>query len=88
MLMASMDLLELLIEFREWTVYGLSIYVIAYVTYDGVYYDVVFGSLTCFVDGCRLTIALLIRLTFGVKGSCMKPEILRERCGNSPTTAY
>jgi hypothetical protein len=42
---------------REWTVYGLGIYVIASVTYDWVYYDVVYGSLTCFVDGCRMTIA-------------------------------
>ena len=41
---------------REWTVYGLSIFVIAYVTYDWVHYDVVYESLKCFVDGCMLTI--------------------------------
>jgi hypothetical protein len=44
-------------QVREWTVYGLSIFVIAYVTYDWVYYDFVYGSLECFFDGCRLTIA-------------------------------
>jgi hypothetical protein len=41
----------------EWNVYGLSISVVVYVTYDGVYYDVVYGSLTCLIDGCRLTIS-------------------------------
>jgi hypothetical protein len=42
---------------KDWTLYGLGIYVYAYVTYDWVYYDVVYGSLTCFVDGYRLKIA-------------------------------
>ena len=44
-------------QVREWNIYGLSIYVIAYVTYEWVYYDVVYGSFICFVDGCRMTIA-------------------------------
>jgi hypothetical protein len=33
---------------RGWTVYGLSISIYAYVIYDQVYYDVVYGSLTMF----------------------------------------
>jgi hypothetical protein len=41
---------------REWTVCGLIIIFIAYVTYDRVYYDVVYRSLTCFIDGCRMKI--------------------------------
>ena len=41
---------------KEWTVYGLGIYVYECVTYDQVYYDVVYGLLKCFVDGCRLMI--------------------------------
>ena len=32
----------------EWKVYGLGIFIYAYVTYDRVYYDVVYGSLTLF----------------------------------------
>jgi hypothetical protein len=42
---------------KEWIVYGLGISIYAYVIYDRVYYDVVYGSLTCFFDGYRLMIA-------------------------------
>jgi hypothetical protein len=54
--MESMDLLGLWIESGSGLYMVLSIFVISYVTYDWVHYDVVYESLKCFVDGCMLTI--------------------------------
>jgi hypothetical protein len=53
--MASMDLLVLSIKSGS-GFYWFEYFIYAYVTYDWVYYGVVYGSLTVFVDGCRLTI--------------------------------
>jgi hypothetical protein len=47
MLMASMSLLELQIESGS-GLYWFEYFIYAYVTYDQVYYDVFYGSLTMF----------------------------------------
>jgi hypothetical protein len=55
MSMESMDLLGLWIESGS-GFYWFEYFIYAYVTYDQVYYGVVYGSLIMFVDECRLTI--------------------------------
>jgi hypothetical protein len=55
MKMASMDLLVLWIKSGS-GFYWFEYFIYAYVTYDWVYYGVVYGSLTMFIDGWRMMI--------------------------------